>query len=838
MTAFTFNSPDGKSYTVNGPDGATQDQAWAMLQHQLGNGGATPSLAASAALASTPAAPPAPPRGIIGQASDTASAFLHHLGNLPHGIAQTVENGLAVPFREANAIRPAARAFFGLAPDTDPVANAVIRTVDNDNRAMTEREQAYQAGTPNSGGAYAGAAVGEVLPFLVGAPARALEGVSSFVGNRVAGALPKILAPTGAKIAGGAAQGAVVGATQPVVGPQVSLADLVTGDQAPADPSFWDQKARQVGLGAATGGVATPIVSKVANGAVNLAKAGADFVRARSVPPFVSDGAVRDAVDRLLQAQGQPAGSAPQAVLDSVARQAREALQAGQKLDPAAALRKAQAEAVGLTGDAGLTTGQATRDPMQYANERNLVGVRIGTPTGQGNPLSDRFQNQANAMQGVFDRAGARGATDEHAAGTTILDALRNADAPVKGAVDDLYAGARAMNNGRTAELERGTFSQAANKALDDEMLGHALPADVRSLLNDITSGKTPFNVDAATQIDTILSRAQRRVQSGQQPDLSAGMAIGKVREALHATPLVVDGAEPAAAAAGGVEDAAIAGGQRLPGAPQLGGPVVDRTLPVPSNGNQVGQVLPNARTAAAQGIDDNGANARAAFDQARRAARDRFATIEATPALKAALNDAAPDKFVRDFILTAPTRDVQSLRGVLANSPEALMQARAQIADHLKRAAFGNNASGDGGFAAERYLNTLRNLGREKLSVFFTPEEMVQFNLAGKVMSDLGSIPAGARGAVNTSGTGAFVMNLLSKISSSPLTHKIPFAGAITRAVANGVGEARTAQMMDKALTGSAAIPQPRTELSPQMLSAISALFPIAATANGTPGQ
>jgi hypothetical protein len=35
MPAFTFTSPEGKSYTVNGPDGATQDQAWQMLQSQL-----------------------------------------------------------------------------------------------------------------------------------------------------------------------------------------------------------------------------------------------------------------------------------------------------------------------------------------------------------------------------------------------------------------------------------------------------------------------------------------------------------------------------------------------------------------------------------------------------------------------------------------------------------------------------------------------------------------------------------------------------------------------------------------------------------------------------------
>lgn len=37
MPAFTFISPEGKKYTVNGPDGATQEQAFSILQSQLGD---------------------------------------------------------------------------------------------------------------------------------------------------------------------------------------------------------------------------------------------------------------------------------------------------------------------------------------------------------------------------------------------------------------------------------------------------------------------------------------------------------------------------------------------------------------------------------------------------------------------------------------------------------------------------------------------------------------------------------------------------------------------------------------------------------------------------------
>jgi hypothetical protein len=610
-------------------------------------------------------------------------------------------------------------------------------------------------------------------------------------------------------IAAGARTGAAAAAMQPVLNDDNGQ-------------NFWAKKAEQVGVGALTGGVITPAVSRGVEALAGGAQRAAGAVASRISRPSVTPGNVQQAVADALQSQGMRLEDAPQVILDSVSRQAQDALRSGQRLDAAAAIRRAEFEAVGLTGEAGPTLGQIQRDPMQYANERNLVGVRIRTPQGEGNPLSDRFQNQANVMQGVFDRAGATGATDANAAASTIMGGLRQADAPVQQGVTDLYTAARGMNNGRAAELERGMFSQAANRALDEGMLGHALPADVRNLLNDITAGNTPFNVDAATQIDTILSRAQRRVQSGQQPDLSAAAAIGRVRDALHATPLVGE-AGAARGAAGGVEDAVMA----QSGAPQLAGPAADRTLPIAGGaqpGTAVGQLLPQAGQAAA-GLADNGSNARAAFDQARRAARDRFATIEATPALRAALDEAAPDKFVQQFILNAPARDVASMRTVLQNSPEALQQARAQIADHLKRAAFGNNASGDGGFAADRYLNTLRSLGREKLSVFFSPEEIVQFNLAGKVMSDITSIPAGARGAVNTSGTAGALMNLFSRFTSNT---------PVVRAIANQVGEIQTNRAMNRALAGQATAANPGAQLSPEAQRAIRLLFAPTAVAGG----
>lgn len=627
----------------------------------------------------------------------------------------------------------------------------------------------------------------------------------------------------------GARAGAISGALQPVVG---------------AEPgSFWSEKAGQAALGAATGAVATPVLGKATEAAAKGIKTVAQRV---ATPPGVNVEVAVNNVLRQAPTEGMDAAQLPKVVLDSVRRQVGEALQAKQALQPAAILRKAQAEAVGLTGDAAPTLGQVTRDPIQFAQEKNLSGVALNTGRGQGNPLSDRFQAQAKALQGVFDLAGAREATDRVTGGQTIIDALKAYDVPIKAGVDGAYENARAMAQGRLAELERGHFSRTANEALDRGMWGRFVPPEVRGLLNDITEGKVPFNVESEVQIDGILSAAQRKAE--RSGDDATRSALGVIRDALRGTPLAAAEAAPpgggatagAARAAGdyvdnGVTDAAFreirpqalpSSQQALPG-PQSRALAPDFEFPLPPP-TQGGALVPAGAQGAAAAADE-GALAREAFAQARRAARSRFATIEQVPALKAALDEAAPDKFVQQFILGADARDVQALRNVLTSSPEALAQARAQIADHLKRAAFGPNLSGDGGFAADRYARTLQALGKQKLEAFFSPEELVRLNLVGKVASDLNSAPAGAKFAVNYSGTGAAVMNLLSKLSEAPLLRRIPGG----RMLANEVGGISTEMQINRAL--SAQPPRaPGPELSPEQQRALSRLFPLLGGAAG----
>jgi hypothetical protein len=42
MPTFDFTAPDGKSYSVQGPEGATPEQAFQILQAQIGGAAAAP----------------------------------------------------------------------------------------------------------------------------------------------------------------------------------------------------------------------------------------------------------------------------------------------------------------------------------------------------------------------------------------------------------------------------------------------------------------------------------------------------------------------------------------------------------------------------------------------------------------------------------------------------------------------------------------------------------------------------------------------------------------------------------------------------------------------------
>lgn len=198
MPTFEFTSPDGKKYEVQGPDGATEAQAFEILQAQLG------------AQPQAPAAPQTRMNRFVKGLRDPIDAGAQLLTNvLPDGVVQAGN-----------------RANNWLAENTGLVGALPEGGVD---QQVREGEQAYLRD-------------------------RAAAGESGFDGYRALGNLvsPANLAiatsvPAAAtlpaRIATGAAAGAAFGGLAPV-----------------AEGDFADQKAKQMGMGAVLGG-ALPVVT-------------------------------------------------------------------------------------------------------------------------------------------------------------------------------------------------------------------------------------------------------------------------------------------------------------------------------------------------------------------------------------------------------------------------------------------------------------------------------------------------------------------------------------------------------------------------------------------------
>lgn len=207
-------------------------------------------------------------------------------------------------------------------------------------------------------------------------------------------------------------------------------------------------------------------------------------------------------------------------------------------------------------------------------------------------------------------------------------------------------------------------------------------------------------------------------------------------------------------------------------------------------------------------------------FAPAVAAAAKRFKMQDAVPALKAAADGTvAPDDFIRRFVLNGKVEELTNLAKVLkATDPDAYGQARAQIGAHLNRAAFGENATGDKVFSAERFNKAIRTIGASKMAAFFTPAEIDQIKVLGRVGAYIHQSPPGS--AVNSSNTASAMMNLAGRIPGMPAVVSVAQAakGAINNRAA--VNTALNAQPVVTAASPPVISAQAKNRLS-QLIAA-----------------
>lgn len=442
------------------------------------------------------------------------------------------------------------------------------------------------------------------------------------------------------------------------------------------------------------GGLAAPTALKAGTSAVRT-------VGNRLRPPQVQQ--VDNRINLTLQRAGFDWSGVDERTKQAVRADVAKALSIGDDLDAAALRRLVDFRSVGATP----TRGTLTLDPVQITREKNLAKTAANS-TDVGLQSLPRIENQNNRI--LIDRlneSGAARAPDPYEGGAQVIGSLQRDIDRSRANIGGLYSQAR-DSSGRSAQLDGAQFTQRANELLQENLAGK-LPAQIEKAMNDIAMGRRPLTVDHAEQLKTVIARIQRGTTDGNER-----YSLGLIRQALDETP--------------------------LRGAPQVN----------PGNLPAVpGTVPPSPAGLGQESID--------AFNAARSANRQFMGRVEETPALEAVMNGAQPDQFIQQFVLNGTTRDVRNLRNSIDGVPETVNTIRASIADHLKRSALSGAADETGNFSQSNYNKALRQIGNQKLSIFFTPEEISRLRAVGRVASYTQFQPRGS--AVNNSNSGALVL-------------------------------------------------------------------------------
>ncbi|MGP5103615.1 hypothetical protein ACTXJH_06575 [Psychrobacter celer] len=405
------------------------------------------------------------------------------------------------------------------------------------------------------------------------------------------------------------------------------------------------------------------------------------------------------------------------AVRRELVEEATKNLAKGKEVDAAALARQSLLDRYGLKG----TKAQISRDPIEWKNEVELA---------KNNPeLNDvRIQNHdqvRSTWQSLADDTNAR-PVDNNARMESTFNTLRQGDEAAQADINAKYQAAREMS-GNDARLNHMRFIDQASRELEEQGLGSFLKGDIRGIFKGM------------------FEDPDFRLTHGKSEE------IIKVLNARMKT--TTDGNERAALA------------------------IVRKNLD-----NEVDATIAEMGGSLGSGASDGGlAGAQGAWSEARGAARDRFQNIDTSPALKAALDDVAPDKAFDKLVLKSNERDLVKLVDDLKKTPEGqqnLADLQGAAIEHFIAKA---SRSNDGSFSPAGLNNAINSFGNNRMKALFTPEQISRINDVKQVTDILLQQPRGS--AVNHSNTASAIIPFLQSIVG-----RVPVAGNL---LSGGVGTA-----------------------------------------------
>lgn len=452
----------------------------------------------------------------------------------------------------------------------------------------------------------------------------------------------------------------------------------------------------------------------------------------------------RQTIERVAGELGIDVNSIPKQMGNYIASEAEKAFKTGSGLDPVALARKAEFESLGMKP----LLGQITREPTQFAQERNLRGA--------GQPIQERLTEQNVRLQNIIGSPAAAAETP-YAAGQRIASTLGAQEQEMAGNVRSLYKAAR-ESAGKDLEVPMSGLANEYVTVLDE--FGDKVPSGVRNQFKKFgLEGMKQTKLFTVEEADKLLKVINSNVGS----DAATNTALGRLRNAVKDSVMGVD-------AEGGV------------------------------------------------------------FAPAVKAAQQRFRTLEQIPAMEATLKGVEPEKFVSKYIMQGGVDDVKRLATALRKDPETFNQAKAQIAEDIRRAAFGEGITGDSAIRPEMLAKKLREL-KDKLPAFFEPEEIAQYNTAMRVANYIEKHPNAA--PVNTSNT------LVSALMQSPLVgmaSKLPGVGATIGAVKAATGAVKNEMATSRAMKAN--VPTIKAELSEAQRKLLSQILGSTGAAAGVLAQ
>lgn len=412
MAKYRVTAPDGSTYEISAPDGASEAEVMAYAQAQFAQ--QVPRIEKPAAI----------------KAGET-------MQSIPRQLGLTARYALEGPAQF-------------LQIGTEPIRNILSGLGMGNSKPLSAvaSDLADRFGLPTPEGADE-RVVGDAARLVAGA------GGAGFAGKLAQGA-GGMTAKIGELFAANPAQQMAAAAGAGLSGGAVREAG--GGPWSQAGASLLGGVAAPLGLSAAT---------SAGRSAVNSGRSLLDSVR--PIPQQTQQ--VDQQIALTLRQHGIDWSLVPERVKQPMRAEVAAALRTGEDLNPDALRRLLDFTRTGTTP----TRGMLTQDPVQITREMNLAKTGANS-TDLGLQRLPQLQSQNDQrLLSVLDDAGARGAPDNFAAGERGVGAIENWIRGRKSNINDLYSAAR-DTQGRSVSLDGAAFTQRANEDLAQQLAGKLPP--------------------------------------------------------------------------------------------------------------------------------------------------------------------------------------------------------------------------------------------------------------------------------------------------------------------------------------------------------------------------